>query len=167
MKPYPTKPTQVAPRPPTHPFSTQTNPDAIALRAATSLLQTQKARAASDMANLQSIKQAAMADPEGFIQGIASGELREGRWKEGVPAIPRPQDVVRMPAVNWAKYGVVGESLDKLHEEQRERPSLGEPEQLRRRADQPKVLDNMGKSGERAEKAHVAAPYNPLKKPER
>ncbi|KAF2436565.1 hypothetical protein EJ08DRAFT_655551 [Tothia fuscella] len=163
MRPYPTKPTTTAPRPPLRPFSSKTNPDAIALRASLSLLQTQKARAASDMVALQTIKQVAMADPEGFIKGITSGEVSAGTWGEGVPAMPKPQDIVRMPPINWAKYGVVGESLDKLHEEQRERPTLGQPEQLQRRTDQPKTpLADMGYSGERAEKAYLAAPYNPL-----
>jgi hypothetical protein len=35
---------------------------------------------------------------------------------------PNPQSVVRSPAINWDKYHVVGESLDKLHEQQRKRP---------------------------------------------
>ncbi|KAF1989722.1 hypothetical protein K402DRAFT_390689 [Aulographum hederae CBS 113979] len=41
--------------------------------------------------------------------------------------IPAPQKIARMPAINWAKYRVVGESLDKLHEEQLRRPTPGEP----------------------------------------
>ena len=35
---------------------------------------------------------------------------------------PNPQSIVRSPAINWDKYHVVGESLDKLHEQQRRRP---------------------------------------------
>jgi len=42
--------------------------------------------------------------------------------------IPMPQNIVRCPPVNWAKYHVVGESLDKLHDEQRLRPLPGEPQ---------------------------------------
>ncbi|KAK2748789.1 hypothetical protein FQN57_000370 [Myotisia sp. PD_48] len=41
--------------------------------------------------------------------------------------VPKPQSIVRIPAINWAKYHIVGEPLDKLHEEQRRRPTLGEP----------------------------------------
>lgn len=41
--------------------------------------------------------------------------------------IPPPQNIVRMPPVNWAKYQVVGEPLDKMHAEQLRRPSTGEP----------------------------------------
>jgi hypothetical protein len=42
-------------------------------------------------------------------------------------ATPKPQNVFRMPPINWAKYQVVGPSLDKLHEEQRARPIQGQP----------------------------------------
>lgn len=41
--------------------------------------------------------------------------------------IPPPQNVVRMPPINWAKYQVVGEPLDRIHQEQLRRPSTGEP----------------------------------------
>ncbi len=41
--------------------------------------------------------------------------------------IPTPQNIVRCPPINWNKYHVVGESLDKLHDEQRLRPLPGEP----------------------------------------
>ena len=40
----------------------------------------------------------------------------------GFPAVPLPQDVVRCPPIEWAKYNIVGESLDKLHSEQQARP---------------------------------------------
>lgn len=39
--------------------------------------------------------------------------------------IPGAQNVYRMPPVNWNKYHVAGEALDRLHEEQRQRPSPG------------------------------------------
>lgn len=38
------------------------------------------------------------------------------------PRIPGPQSVVRMPYVNWEKYGVVGEPLDALHSQQQKWP---------------------------------------------
>ncbi|KAF2146453.1 uncharacterized protein K452DRAFT_213857, partial [Aplosporella prunicola CBS 121167] len=41
--------------------------------------------------------------------------------------VPEPQNIFRCPPINWAKYHVVGESLDKLHAEQRQRPSPGLP----------------------------------------
>ncbi|KAI9873200.1 MAG: hypothetical protein M1830_000714 [Pleopsidium flavum] len=62
-------------------------------------------------------------------------------------SIPVPQNIVRCPPVNWAKYHVVGESLDKLHDEQRLRPLPGEPQR-----DEPQRRP-----------AHVvAAPYRPF-----
>ncbi|RAL13486.1 uncharacterized protein BO97DRAFT_423688 [Aspergillus homomorphus CBS 101889] len=66
----------------------------------------------------------------------------------GFGMIPPPQNVVRMPPVNWAKYQIVGESLDKMHEEQRRRPSSGEP-----RRDE---------SAQRAPEYVLASPYRPL-----
>jgi len=59
--------------------------------------------------------------------------------------IPAPQNVVRMPPINWSKYHVVGESLDRIHEEQLRRPSPGD---LRR--------------GEPAPEHVLASPYRPL-----
>ncbi|KAK3335537.1 hypothetical protein B0T19DRAFT_436384 [Cercophora scortea] len=41
--------------------------------------------------------------------------------------LPKPQTIVRCPPVNWAQYGVVGESLDKLHAEQLAAPTPGAP----------------------------------------
>ncbi|KAK4131878.1 hypothetical protein BT67DRAFT_444293 [Trichocladium antarcticum] len=42
-------------------------------------------------------------------------------------SLPKPQTIVRCPPINWAQYGVVGESLDKLHAAQRAAPSPGAP----------------------------------------
>lgn len=58
--------------------------------------------------------------------------------------IPAPQNVVRMPPINWAKYQIVGEPLDRMHEEQLRRPHPGEP----RREPAPEHV--------------LAAPYRPL-----
>ncbi|KAL8963786.1 MAG: hypothetical protein Q9183_004958 [Haloplaca sp. 2 TL-2023] len=41
--------------------------------------------------------------------------------------LPRLQSIVRCPPINWAKYHVLGEPLDNLHEEQRRRPVGGQP----------------------------------------
>lgn len=60
------------------------------------------------------------------------------------PKIPGPQDIVRMPPVNWDKYHIVGESLDALHEQQRRWPG-SIPGQ-----------DNRGREHS------VAAPYSPF-----
>ncbi|KAF7899033.1 uncharacterized protein EAF01_008246 [Botrytis porri] len=41
--------------------------------------------------------------------------------------LPTPQNIVRCPPVNWAKYGIMGESLDRLHADQIRKPSQGIP----------------------------------------
>ncbi|KAJ5591987.1 uncharacterized protein N7459_002356 [Penicillium hispanicum] len=43
--------------------------------------------------------------------------------------IPPPQNVVRMPPINWAKYQVIGEPLDRMHQEQLRLPHPGQPAQ--------------------------------------
>ena len=64
------------------------------------------------------------------------------------PTIPQPQNDERCPPVNWAKYHVVGESLDKLHEEQKRYPGSSEPPRAQ--------------NGTRAPPHRVAAPYSPF-----
>lgn len=163
MKPYPTKPETVIPRPPTQPFSGNTNPDAITIRATISQLQSQKAIASQDIQDLDTIKRAALADPEGYLKAALAGKAKPGKvLKEGLPATPAPQNVYRMPPVNWAKYGIVGEVLDKMHEEQRTHPTLGEPEILQTRNQQPATVDLNQPSALKAQKHYISAPYNPL-----
>ncbi|KAF2437437.1 hypothetical protein P171DRAFT_373687 [Karstenula rhodostoma CBS 690.94] len=64
------------------------------------------------------------------------------------PAVPQPQNIVRCPPVNWAKYHIVGEPLDKLHEEQKRYPGSSDPPRTQ--------------SGARAPPHRVAAPYSPF-----
>lgn len=69
---------------------------------------------------------------------------------------PKPQKVFRMPPINWSKYQVAGEALDRLHEAERRRPSPGSPF-VEIDAD-----DEMGSST--PEEPYVmAAPYQPFK----
>ncbi|TID16781.1 hypothetical protein E2P81_ATG09340 [Venturia nashicola] len=81
------------------------------------------------------------------------------------PQIPAPQNIVRVPPINWAKYGVVGDALDRLHEEQRTNPTPNQPEILPTRDAQPAqpVLEQHQDSAEKAPVYQMAAPYNPLK----
>jgi hypothetical protein len=65
-----------------------------------------------------------------------------------LPAIPQPQNVVRCPPVNWAKYHIVGEPLDKMHEEQRKWPGQSVPPRTQ--------------SGARLPPHAIAAPYSPF-----
>ena len=80
-------------------------------------------------------------------------EPESAREKESRMEIPGSQNVVRAPPINWAQYHIVGESLDKLHEEQRRRPVGGEPigeEDLR------------PKERARAPEHVIAKPYDPF-----
>lgn len=119
---------------------------------------------------MEKLKGAAAADPEKFAQELADGKLSkkdqggivdlnhddedneeneetaDASQNSKIGSIPAPQNVVRMPPVNWAKYKVVGESLDKMHEEQLLRPSIGEPR--REEAPAPEYM--------------LASPYQPL-----
>jgi len=66
------------------------------------------------------------------------------------PPLPTPQNIFRCPPINWAKYHISGEPLDRLHEEQLRKPSPGEPEYN-------------GSSGSTRTQPYVlAAPYSPL-----
>jgi hypothetical protein len=74
----------------------------------------------------------------------------EGSLKDATkfPAIPQPQNIVRCPPVNWAKYHIVGEPLDKLHAEQKRYPGSSEPPRTHQ--------------GAKAPPHRVAAPYSPF-----
>lgn len=129
------------------------NPDALALRSAISILQLQARNATADIQSLQSIKERAVKDPEGFVRAVAAGDVKgkgdslfapsqdenedEGIQQERVdkdgktwPKLPTPQSVVRCPPINWSQYAVVGESLDKLHADQQARPTEGMPQRI-------------------------------------
>lgn len=153
--PPPTNPPVFKPEPPPVPISESENPDAIALRSAISILQMQKQQSLRDIKALDRLREAAAAEPERFARDLAEGRLRtedsgaviqfsddmdvdtdeedetsKATGKDSPSAfgrIPSAQNVVRMPPINWAKYQVVGESLDRMHEEQLRRPAQGEP----------------------------------------
>ncbi|KAL8949441.1 MAG: hypothetical protein Q9222_004447 [Ikaeria aurantiellina] len=177
---------QDLPRPPLEPFSESENPDAIALRAAISVLEIQRQQSLRDLVTLERQKKLAAADPEGFSKAMVSrqiqtqsnivGDRTAGFTMPAHPSIedevqeqnetdtkqydesketeysrfgdiPARQNVVRCPPVNWAKYHVLGQPLDIMHEEQRKRP----------------VNDGGLDSGPqtRAEQHIIAAPYDP------
>ncbi|KAI9753668.1 MAG: hypothetical protein M1815_006065 [Lichina confinis] len=132
------------------------NPDAIALRSTIAILEMQRQRAVADMRRLEEIKAGAIAEPDLFMQELSQGRLRHANGSGGdgllglpparvvpaakkrglsgrnpsapsrFPPIPTPQNIVRCPPINWAKYHVVGESLDRLHAEQQRQPGAGE-----------------------------------------
>ena len=156
------------------PVSEPENSDAIALRAAISILQMQRERSKADLKTLEQWKRHAVAEPESFMREIRAnrGQIVDGTMqqleaskdhispshrplashndhahgnakgldmdvdgKEEVSvsklqqtfssspgSIPTPQNIVRCPPINWAKYHIAGEPLDRMHEEQRRRP---------------------------------------------
>ncbi len=131
-------------------ISESDNPDAVALRAAISVLQVQRDKSKRDLQTLRQLKTGALREPELFVEELLTGKLNHGQDRsnplratfEGdsdedemdlTPAdtssfarIPSMQDVVRCPPVNWAKYHIMGEPLDRMHEEQRRKPNSGE-----------------------------------------
>jgi len=66
------------------------------------------------------------------------------------PKLPSRQNVVRAPPINWAKYHIVGPTLDKMHEAQLKRPTAGEP-----------MRDEDASA--QTQPHQVFAPYDPLK----
>ena len=89
-------------------------------------------------------------DDEGQGGGGGGDEASESKGKDtfaNLGKIPTPQNVVRMPPINWAKYQIVGESLDKMHAEQLRRPSPGETRR---------------EESQRAPEHTLASPYRPL-----
>lgn len=175
----PPNPPSFAPEPPPVPISESENPDAIALRSAISVLQLQKQQSLRDIQTLDKLKSAAADDPEGFARELAAGNLSSSGNRDYVNLsaedeeveqngsestdnrfgrIPGPQNVVRMPPVNWAKYQIVGEPLDKMHEEERRRPSLGEP-----RREHPTHEGLTREEPTQRQPEHtLASPYRPL-----
>ncbi|KAK3311272.1 uncharacterized protein B0T15DRAFT_68377 [Chaetomium strumarium] len=88
--------------------------------------------------------------------------------------LPKPQTIVRCPPINWAQYGVVGESLDKLHAEQLAAPTPGAPMILGPGGTYEFKAGGSGGGGSAAAAAGggseqggrlvgIAAPYNPLR----
>lgn len=60
-------------------------------------------------------------------------------------AAPQPQNIVRCPPINWAKYHVLGDTLEKMHAEQKARPNFDSSNGINR-----------------ADPHHIAAPYSPF-----
>ncbi len=173
------------PQPPLISVDFDNNPDVLALKSAIAVLLNQAKTATNDIATLERIKSRALDDPNAFLQALGSGEIKtrsdplfnpsheddnddddvesiDGKRAGGVvrrtwDALPTPQTVVRTPPINWAQYGIVGESLDKMHADQVARPSEGMPARI---GADGQILH--GAEGiRRQDSLGVAAPYNP------
>jgi len=147
------------------PLNMEENPDAIAMRAALSILQIQRQQALRDMRDLDRMKEAALIDPEQFVKDLEQGRLshssRTGleQLDSGSPedqprnqdaskfgTFPTAQSVVRAPPVEWAKYHIVGQPLDRLHEVQQHYPGF----------------TNSRTPVEAVQPHEIAAPYRPF-----
>ncbi|KEY68488.1 hypothetical protein S7711_01260 [Stachybotrys chartarum IBT 7711] len=102
-------------------------------------------------------------DDEGHVTETETAESSRTAQQQPNPAVkwqslPKPQDVVRCPPINWSKYAVVGESLDKLHAEQVANPPQGVPATIA-------VSGAYEFKGEGSKERYVgiAAPYAPGK----
>lgn len=110
--------------------------------------------------------------PQNDADKAAASQVRKAKRKKRPVApppawrtLPKPQNVVRCPPINWSQYGVVGESLDKLHAEQQRAPTQGAPATLK---PGPGGLTYEFKgegnsTGEQKRLVGVAAPYAPGK----
>jgi len=141
----------------------------------------QKRKATEDMQKLKRIKTRALEDPEAFANALGAGEIKTEddplfhpvasrddeekallsmeEKKDGTTweTLPTPQNIARMPAVNWSQYAVVGESLDKIHADQISRPLEGVPQ----RVGEDGQLISGGEGSRRPPDLGVAAPYQP------
>jgi hypothetical protein len=119
----------------------------MAMSAAISILQMQRQQALRDMKGLDKMKRAALDDPPAFVEDLKAGKLapapRTGIDVDGEASdedrpmqspstdsqfgrFPAAQNVVRAPPIEWAKYHVVGEPLNRMHEVQRRYPGFKE-----------------------------------------
>jgi hypothetical protein len=177
-----TQPSQTAiPQPSPEPIYLDSNPDALALKSAISILQIQARNATVDIQSLQTIKDRALEDPVGFTAALTKGDVRgksdilsriptqdedteeddeeaqTTNESKAWPKLPAPQHVVRCPPINWNQYALVGDSLNKLHADQQSRPTEGTPQRLG-----PNGQLVFGGDGQRKQaNIGIAAPYAP------
>ncbi|KAF5653434.1 hypothetical protein F25303_2306 [Fusarium sp. NRRL 25303] len=88
--------------------------------------------------------------------GEGSSKQRIATQPPAWTTLPQPQNVVRCPPINWSQYAVVGDSLDKLHNEQVTRPNQGTPATIGANG----MYEFRGE-GKQERYQGVAAPYNP------
>jgi hypothetical protein len=147
------------------PVSLDDSPDAIALRATLSILQIQRQQALKDIRELDKMKKGALESPEQFVNELQMGKLqpqaRSGVEVDDLPPpvdekatnsskfghFPPAQNIVRTPPVEWTKYHIVGEPLERIHRAQQRYP--GSADQLTENADH-------------ARPQAIAEPYRPF-----
>lgn len=75
--------------------------------------------------------------------------------------LPKQQDIVRMPPINWSQYAVEGEAFDKLHNTQRTHPTLGTPAVIGAGGSYEFTGTVNPDDGQRVE--GISAPFDPLR----
>ncbi|OAP55584.1 hypothetical protein AYL99_10557 [Fonsecaea erecta] len=138
----------------------------MALRATLSILQIQRQQALRDMQELDKMKNAALGDPEQFVKDLQAGKLSRSP-RSGVDVdeldpvaaadtavdvskfghFPPAQNIVRTPPVEWAKYHIVGEPLERIHKTQQQYPG---------------ATDESLDTQDRFQPHTIAAPYRPF-----
>lgn len=176
-------PTTLPLAPGPEPIDFDSNPDTIALKSAITVLQLQRQRATADIRALSRAKEEAVGDPEAFVRDLVAGKVNQPAGSaatgsddddddddDGEKAtsqdrqwttLPKPQDVVRCPPINWSQYAVVGDSLDKLHAEQVSRPTQGTPAAYI--PGHAGMYEFRGGDGRQETYQGAAVPYNPVK----
>jgi hypothetical protein len=111
------------------------------------------------------IKSDGSAQTESHPQSQPTTEIKYNVKTDPQPwtSIPKPQNIVRCPPINWSQYAVVGESLDKLHNEQVLRPAQGTPAVLTSEGHFEFKGGDGGGVGKQERYIGVAAPYTPGK----
>jgi hypothetical protein len=104
--------------------------------------------------------------PQPATSGNPNVKIDPDAKRSGPPpwtSVPKPQNIVRCPPINWSQYAVVGESLDKLHNEQVRRPAQGTPAVLMPDGRFEFKGGDGGGIGKQERYVGVAAPYAPGK----
>jgi len=132
------------------PFSEADSVDALALKAAIASLQIQRKTAQEHIIVLSTLKDRAISRPNEFrdhviksiqkSQPISQSIIKQAFNDDDTSEvqsrqetlhefdnIPRPQNVVRCPPIEWAKYHIVGESLEKMHNFQQATSEVASP----------------------------------------
>ena len=106
-------------------------------------------------------EEGAEAGVRGSGSGQPAGGVNQQQQQRSWQALPVAQDVVRTPPINWSKYAVVGESLDKLHREQVSKPAQTAPATYKAASG---VYEFKGSiDGKQEPYRGVMAPYSPDK----
>lgn len=101
-------------------------------------------------------KAKATPSPSTNTAGPSSSSTAPAPWLN----LPKQQDIVRMPAINWAQYAVEGEAFDRLHNVQRTHPTRGTPAVIAPNGTY--SFTGAANPDDGKKKDGISAPFNPL-----